>query len=54
MKMKVAEKFTCEKCGRVMTKENTSTARYTIFVLWRCECGHQFLEKKHSPVAQEI
>jgi hypothetical protein len=37
----------CEKCDRVMKIENTSHARYTVFVLWRCVCGYQTLEKKH-------
>ena len=52
--MKVAEKQTCEKCGRTMAVENTSTARYTVFVLWRCDCGHQFLEKKHTTLIQDL
>jgi hypothetical protein len=54
MKLKVADRVSCEKCGKTMSIENTSTARYTVFVLWRCDCGHQFLEKKHTPVIQEV
>lgn len=41
------DKQCCEKCDRVMEIENTSNARYTVFVLWRCVCGHQTLEKRH-------
>jgi hypothetical protein len=37
----------CEKCDRVMKVENTSNARYTVFVLWSCVCGFQTLEKRH-------
>ena len=54
MKAKVRERISCDKCGKNMRIENTSKARYTIFVLWRCSCGYQFLEKKHMPVANAV
>jgi hypothetical protein len=54
MKVKVSEKLMCERCGKTMHIENTSTARYTVFVLWRCDCGHQFLEKRHTPGTPEL
>ncbi|GEM_PF-3206393 len=49
MKAKVQEQIACEKCGKNMVVENTSKARYTLFVLWRCSCGFQHLQKKHMP-----
>ena len=39
----------CAKCGKKMEVENTSNARYTIFVLWKCACGFSHLQKKHLP-----
>ena len=54
MKTKVQERFICEKCGRDMAIENKAKARYTVFVLWRCECGYQHLEKRHLPVPSGV
>lgn len=54
MKTKVHERFICEKCGRDMEIENKAKARYTVFVLWRCECGYQHLEKRHVPVPSGV
>ena len=51
MGRKPKPKMSCRKCGKTMEVENTSKARYTVFVLWKCNCGHQQLEKKHVPVA---
>ena len=36
----------CEKCGKVMSVKNTSNARYTVFVLWKCVCGFEYLEHR--------
>lgn len=38
----------CDKCSGVMSVKNTSKARYTVFVLWECNCGFEYLEKKTS------
>jgi transposase-like protein len=54
MKAKVQDGFVCEKCGRNMSVENKSKARYTLFVLWKCSCGYQHLQKKHMPVVQPV
>jgi hypothetical protein len=37
-----------------MEVENTSSARYTVFVLWKCTCGYQHLEKKHIPLVSSV
>jgi hypothetical protein len=54
MKAKVQERLSCLKCGKNMAIENTSKARYTVFVLWKCECGFQHLEKRHMPVVNSV
>jgi hypothetical protein len=54
MKIKVADRHHCEKCGKTMEVENVSKARYTTFVLWRCQCGFQHLQKKHEPVVSGV
>jgi len=54
MKTKVHQRHSCNKCGRTMEVENTSKARYTTFVLWRCRCGNQHLQKKHEPVVNIV
>ena len=54
MKTKIQERFVCEKCGGDMEVENTAKARYTLFVLWRCSCGYQHLEKRHLPVPSGV
>jgi len=46
-KEKKDDKPTCEKCGKKMSVDHTSKARYTTFVLWKCRCGHTWLEKRH-------
>jgi hypothetical protein len=38
----------CEKCGKKMKLENTSTARDTIFRLWICRCGWQKITKTRT------
>lgn len=47
------DKGFCAKCGKKMTVENSSSARYTVFVLWKCKCGFQHLEKRHRPAGRE-
>lgn len=42
------DKQYCEECDRVMSVKNTSSARYTVFVLWECNCGFEYLEKRHT------
>ena len=54
MRSKMHERLICEKCGRDMAVENTAKARYTTFVLWRCGCGCQHLEKKHLQVPAAV
>ncbi|MCU0722179.1 MAG: hypothetical protein MUC63_00925 [Planctomycetes bacterium] len=54
MKTKVHEKYSCEKCGREMAIENRAKARYTLFILWKCHCGYQHLEKRHLPVPSGV
>lgn len=54
MKSKVQGKQWCDRCGKSMAVENVSKARYTLFVLWRCSCGHQRLEKKHEPATSSV
>ncbi len=36
----------CEKCGRTMEYQYQVEERRMTFVLWHCECGHKFLERK--------
>ncbi|MHC4777812.1 MAG: hypothetical protein ACYTFG_04450 [Planctomycetota bacterium] len=54
MKSKVRPRLNCDKCGKIMEVENTSSARYTVFVLWKCTCGYQHLEKKHIPLVSSV
>jgi len=43
----------CEKCGKKMKLDNTSTARYTVFLLWICQCGFQKIEKQREHFEEE-
>jgi hypothetical protein len=38
--------MTCEKCGKEMIFQYDVEERNVLFVLWDCECGHKFLERR--------
>jgi hypothetical protein len=38
--------MTCEKCGKDMNLQYDVEERNVLFVLWACECGHKFLERR--------
>jgi len=46
--------FACGECGGVMSVDHTSEARHTTFVLWKCQCGHTYLEKRHRDSSVEF
>ncbi|MCI0341975.1 MAG: hypothetical protein L0216_12645 [Planctomycetales bacterium] len=52
---RTSAKPSCEECGKAMERENTARVRETLFLLWKCPCGHQMLERRplvESPVVQ--
>lgn len=38
--------MTCEKCGKEMIFQYDVEERNVLFVLWDCECGHKYLERR--------
>jgi len=42
----MSESMKCEICVQTMGYEYEVTERDTQFVLWSCECGHKYLERR--------
>ena len=38
--------MTCEKCGKEMMFQYDVEERNVLFVLWDCDCGQKFLERR--------
>ena len=43
--------MTCESCSNSMNLMYDVVERETQFVLWECECGHKYLERRPAEVA---
>jgi len=46
MRWPMSESIKCEICVQTMGYEYEVTERDTQFVLWACECGHKYLERR--------
>ena len=38
----------CGRCGKTMQYQYEVEERRTLFVLWHCECGHKYLERRRA------
>lgn len=38
----------CAKCVKAMKVQSESRSRFTRFVLWKCKCGFEHLERRHD------
>ena len=37
----------CDKCEAEMIYNYEVEERHVVFVLWDCECGHKYLERRY-------
>jgi hypothetical protein len=44
----------CEKCGKEMGFQYDVEERNVLFVLWDCDCGYKYLERRPQTKAAAI